>query len=333
MPNLSLLFTLFFPPKPAMTEKDIPDLTGKVFAITGATSGIGLHLAKLLYAAGGTVFMFTRDESLSTKVVEDIRNNTSTTVPHSNGHGSLHRISIDLGDLATVGPAAKSFLEACPRLDILFNNAGIASAPLAYKTAQGLEPHFGTNCAAHHLLTKLLLPALVTTAKTAPQNSVRIIWTGSTTIDMIAPPGGIDMLQVRNPSKDRNQHYAASRVGHWYLASEWDKRFCNKEGLINVVQNPGNLKTRTWRTTPWYLYYLVAPVLYPGINGAYTNLWAAFGDKIALEDGVRHVAPFGRFHPHPREDMVLALKEVEEGGSGRASEFWHWCEEVTKDFV
>jgi hypothetical protein len=36
----------FYPPKPTFTEHDILDLSGKVYLITGGTSGIGLSLAE-----------------------------------------------------------------------------------------------------------------------------------------------------------------------------------------------------------------------------------------------------------------------------------------------
>lgn len=51
------------------------------------------------------------------------------------------------------------------------------------------------------------------------------------------------------------------------------------------------------------------------------------------EDGGRYAIPFGRWHPSPREDILLALKETKDGGTGRAIEFWHWCEEQVKLYV
>ncbi|EHL00116.1 hypothetical protein M7I_3993 [Glarea lozoyensis 74030] len=40
--DLSLIYKQFFPPKPPLTEANLPDQTGKHFIVTGATSGVGI---------------------------------------------------------------------------------------------------------------------------------------------------------------------------------------------------------------------------------------------------------------------------------------------------
>jgi hypothetical protein len=41
----------------------------------------------------------------------------------------------------------------------------------------------------------------------------------------MAPKGGVVMKEVRTPSKQRHEHYSASKAGNWFLAYEWDRRF------------------------------------------------------------------------------------------------------------
>ena len=43
-----------FPPSPTLTEDNLPSQAGKVFIITGGTSGIGYELCRILYQIGGT---------------------------------------------------------------------------------------------------------------------------------------------------------------------------------------------------------------------------------------------------------------------------------------
>ncbi len=43
------------------TQEDIPDLTGKVFVITGANSGLGYECSKTLAEKGATVVMTARN--------------------------------------------------------------------------------------------------------------------------------------------------------------------------------------------------------------------------------------------------------------------------------
>jgi NAD(P)-dependent dehydrogenase (short-subunit alcohol dehydrogenase family) len=327
---LPIIYTQYYPPDPTITEANLPHLDGKVFVVTGATSGVGLELAKMLYAAGGTVYMMNRgDEAKSLKLIEDIKalKHGSSTV------GALQYIPIDLADLSSVPSAVSAFTKSSSRLDVLFNNAGIASAPVGSKTAQGLDPHYGVNMAGPHLLTKLLLPALTYTAKIAPPDSVRVVWNGSLLVEMLAPKGGVRIDQLRNPTGGRHEHYAASRAGNFLLASEWDRRCCRAEGIVSVVQNPGNLQTNIWRTTSRLLYYPASIFLRKPEYGAYTNLWAAFYDGMTADDGGRYIMPNGRWHPGQRKDLLLALKSKDEGGTGQAAEAWDWCEEVGKPFL
>ncbi|RDL42331.1 uncharacterized protein BP5553_02310 [Venustampulla echinocandica] len=328
MASFYTIFTQFFPPKASFTEDDIPSQVGKVFIVTGGSSGVGFELSRILYQAGGTVYCLSHHEGRGLAAIEKIR----STV-HISTLGTLHFIPLDLADLTTISPAIGKFLAAETRLDVLFNNAGRASMPLDYKTVQGLEPHFGINCAGTWLVTHLLAPILTATAKISPPNSVRITWTSSVLVDAMAPKGGVVMKEVRTPSKQRHEHYSASKTGNWFLAYEWNRRFGASTGVVSLALNPGSLKTNTWRTTPWYHYWPYYFILGMPIDGVRTNLWTAFNKDITIDDGGRYVIPWGRWHTTMRPDITAGLKEEKDGGTGRAIEFWNWCEEVTKPFT
>lgn len=325
------IYTQLFPPKPPLTGTNLSSQAGKVFIVTGGSSGVGLELSRILYTAGGTVYMMTRTEAHAVKAIDDIKS-SAAALGLAPTHGVLRFIHLDLADLSSIAASVAAFCAAETRLDVLFNNAGVASAPLDFKTAQGLEPHFGINCVGPFLLTKLLLPTLASTAKQASANSVRVIWTSSLLVDLMAPKGGVTMKQLISPNGNRNEHYSASKAGNWLLASEYHRR-SRDTGIISLTQNPGSLRTNAWRTTPRIYYWPYYPILGRPIDGASTNLWAGLSDDIAFEDGGRYAIPFGRWHPSPREDILLALKEKKDGGTGRAVEFWDWCEEQVKPFV
>lgn len=53
-------YTQFFPPAAVLTEENLPSQQGKVFVVTGATEGLGYQLARILYQAGGTVYITSR---------------------------------------------------------------------------------------------------------------------------------------------------------------------------------------------------------------------------------------------------------------------------------
>lgn len=86
--------------------------------MTGATSGIGLELAKILYSRNATVYVAARS---STRVDTGIR---ATQAAHPSSKGRLASFVIDLADLETVKPAATRFLE---KLHVLVHNAGATS--------------------------------------------------------------------------------------------------------------------------------------------------------------------------------------------------------------
>lgn len=272
--------------------------------------------------------MMTRTKAHALQAIDDIK----TSAAAESTPGIIRFIHLDLADLSSIAASVAAFCAAETRLDVLFNNAGVASSPLDFKTAQGLEPHFGINCVGPFLLTKLLFPVLASTAKHAHANSVRVIWTSSILVDLMAPKGGVTMKQLASPDSNRNEHYSASKAGNWLLASEFHRRF-QDTGILSLTQNPGSLRTNTWRTTPRIYYWPYYPILGRAADGACTNLWAGLSEDVTLKDGGGYAIPFGRWHPSPREDILLALKDKKDGGTGVAVEFWDWCEEQVKTYI
>jgi ribitol 2-dehydrogenase len=87
------------------------DLTGKVAAITGAASGIGLECARALIAAGTRVVLVDRAEDRLREVCAGLGANAIPLV-------------IDLADPASVAGMMPGILEKAGKLDIFHANAG-----------------------------------------------------------------------------------------------------------------------------------------------------------------------------------------------------------------
>ncbi|PQE22145.1 hypothetical protein CJF30_00010744 [Rutstroemia sp. NJR-2017a BBW] len=202
------IFTQLFPPKPTFTEKNVPSLVGKVFIVTGGNSGVGLELVKILYSRGGTVYIASRSTTKIDAAIATIK----SIFPKSSGH--LKSLRVDLSDLRTISACASTFLAQESRLDVLWNNAGIAQAPADSTTAQGHETNMGVNCLGPFLLTKFLLPILLHTAKASPTASVRVVFTSSCIVDVAGPPGGLLLSEhiSGNFSKDKNYNYSSSKA-------------------------------------------------------------------------------------------------------------------------
>ena len=102
------------------------DLFGKSALITGASSGIGEHFSRTLAAAGVNVVLSAR----RTKRLEQI----TSDINASGGEASW--IQLNVTDKSNVEAAFKEATAKCGRLDIVINNAGIASAGSALEISE-----------------------------------------------------------------------------------------------------------------------------------------------------------------------------------------------------
>ena len=110
-------------------------LAGKVCIVTGAASGIGLASAELFAAEGATV------------VAADLA-------------GTPHRV--DVGDEAETRALADAVLGEHGRIDVLFNNAGIAGVGDVEETTLELWEHvMRVNARGVFLMSRAVVPSMV----------------------------------------------------------------------------------------------------------------------------------------------------------------------------
>jgi NAD(P)-dependent dehydrogenase (short-subunit alcohol dehydrogenase family) len=315
-------------PSAPLTEANLPPQTGRVVLITGATAGVGYELSRILYNAGARVYMAARSTSKAETAIAQIKD--AYPSPKVSG-GSLTFLKLDYADLATVKPCALEFLSKETTLHILFNNAGIASAPPKERSKHGLELHMQVNCVGGYLLTKLLSPALEAAAKDAAAGSVRVVFSSSMLVDAKAPDECVPPEELEKPSMDGDRNYAISKAGNWLLATQFAKQLGPK-GVVVLTQNPGNLRTAIFDEVPKVIVWASLPVLFKAIDGAHTSLWSAFSSDVTIADGGRYVVPWGKWHDNHRPQQLMAIKDESEGGKGYAKHFFEWCDTKTKEF-
>src|SRR5215211_692957 len=131
-----------------VTEKVSGGMGGKVFLITGGTSGIGKAAATALAAMGAEVVVTGRSEERGEAAVEEIR--------RASGNEGVSLMFADLTVQAEVRKLAEEFGRSHDRLDVLVNNAGAVFSKRG-ETADGIERTFALNHLAPFLLTNLLL--------------------------------------------------------------------------------------------------------------------------------------------------------------------------------
>lgn len=125
------------------TAADLPDLSGKVVVVTGASSGIGQITARELAGAGACVVLAVRDTAKGHRC--------AAAMP-----GPVEVRQLDVSELASVRRFAAAWEGP---LDVLVNNAGVMDVPL-FRTTEGLDIQTATNSLGPFLLTNLLLPHL-----------------------------------------------------------------------------------------------------------------------------------------------------------------------------
>ncbi|KAI0867753.1 putative estradiol 17 beta-dehydrogenase [Hypoxylon argillaceum] len=348
MPSLSTVISHFFPPKPAFTEKDVPDLEGKVCIVTGSNTGIGKETARVLYAKNAKVGHYTitnpwqpavrsyrstiRDQGATG--YEDIKKSASGS------KGSLVFLQLDLADLPGVKTAAEAFLAREEKLHTLINNAGvmIGLTEPPPKTSQGHELSLGVNCVGTLLFTRLVTPALqaAAAASTSETKAVRVVWLSSFTLELRAHEDyGLrtDNLDYHNPLPN-TERYGLSKCGVWCLGVEYARRYgSGQDGISSVIINPGNFKSELQRDQGWGIKLITFLVGYPAALGANTELFAAYSPEAAAADVTKTwVGPFGRVLPL-RQDLCQATKPETNGGTDGAKKFWDWTEEQIKGYL
>lgn len=326
--KLSSQLSQFFPPSPAFTEKDIPFQKGKVFLVTGGTSGIGFELAKILYARGGTVYITGRTDEKAKKAVQDIQASVGER------DGQIDYIILNLDDLASIKESAETFMAKESKLDVLWNNAGVAQPPVGALSKQGFELQLATNCLGPFLFTQMLIPLLdAAVALNGPSfpGAVRVVWLSSQVAELSSPLDGIVMTELRNTPQDNARNYQNSKVGGWFLSTEFARRYGDERGIVSVAMNPGAANTNLLRNSRWSKI-LRWPLLYNPNLAALTELYAGLSPDINLENNGCYVIPWGRIHttvaPHLRDAM--RVKDV--GGTGKAEQFWEFCQDKTKGY-
>jgi retinol dehydrogenase 12 len=186
----------------------------------------------MLYQKNGTVYMAARSESKIKTAIESIKKEFPSST------GRLDSVVVDLSDLRTVRPAAQDFLAREGRLDVLFHNAGVMLTSNGAQGAQGHELRMATNCLGPQLLTDLLAPLMVQTARDqgSQKDSVRIVWVSSM-VNANGQKGGIIWDETLDKPKVLPvgmQQYMQTKVGMVYLAHEWGERLAG-DGIVSVV--------------------------------------------------------------------------------------------------
>jgi NAD(P)-dependent dehydrogenase (short-subunit alcohol dehydrogenase family) len=92
-------------------------LRDKNIIVTGASKGIGEGVAKLLAELGAKVYLVARNKEALSSVCAEITQKGGNAAP----------FTADLRDVADIRRCAEEISSVCPKIDVLFNNAGMGN--------------------------------------------------------------------------------------------------------------------------------------------------------------------------------------------------------------
>ncbi|HEV8605047.1 MAG TPA: SDR family oxidoreductase [Tepidisphaeraceae bacterium] len=123
-------------------------LTDKIAVVTGAASGIGEAIARVLAAAGAEVVVEDRKVDEGKRVVESIRA----------AGGKARFIELDVADEKSCQAAGREV----GKCDVLINNAGIGHVGTILTTSgEEMDQLYGVNVKGVHFMSKVFAPGMV----------------------------------------------------------------------------------------------------------------------------------------------------------------------------
>ena len=129
-------------------------MQGKTVVLTGGTSGIGEATALALAEKGADLALTCRSRERGEA--------TQKRIEAAAGRDCVRLFEVDFESLNAVQTVAHELRDALPRIDVLVNNAGITMLRREL-TVDGFEKTFAVNHLAPFLLTRELLPKILTT--------------------------------------------------------------------------------------------------------------------------------------------------------------------------
>lgn len=248
-------------PRGDWSLSDMPSQEGRIFVVTGGTSGIGYESAKALAAAGATVVIAARNPARGEEAIASIRQESPGA--------QVYFEALDLGDLASVDAFGQRLDATLPRIDGLINNAGIMEPPERGVSVDGFEMQFAVNYLGHFALTAELLPLL------QKSDAPRVV-----TLSSIAAGRNDAAIHFDDLQFERAYYpalaYRQSKLACLMFARELQRRSdAAGWGLRSIASHPGVSRTNLQVNNGFIRRNVMRFVLQPAARGALPTLYAA----------------------------------------------------------
>ena len=242
-------------------------MAGRVCAITGASSGLGLETARALAGMGATVALLCRSAERGEAARAEIAAAT--------GNRDLHVVACDLANLDSVRAAAAELLARFDALHVLVNNAGLMLMQRRI-TVDGLEETFQVNHLSAFALTALVRERLQASAP------ARVI-TVSSIAHRAAQLDFEDLMSER--LYDGLYVYARSKLANVLFTYELARRL-EDSGVTANTLHPGLVRTGFGHNNGFAMRAFMTLSQLPPLassprRGARTQVWLACAPEVA----------------------------------------------------
>jgi NAD(P)-dependent dehydrogenase (short-subunit alcohol dehydrogenase family) len=294
---------------PPWSVDDIPDQSGRTALVTGANSGLGLHTSIALARKGARVLMACRNPSKADEALARLQDEAPGA--------RAELVALDLASLQSVRAAAADVSSRTPRLDVLYDNAGVMAIPRG-QTADGFEMQIGTNHLGHFALTGLVMPLLLAA------NDARVVVVSSDAHKIGRMR--FDDLQAEK-SYGRWSAYGQSKLANLLFTRELNRRGGGR--LKAVAAHPGyaatNLQSNYGNPVVDLFMRIGNRVLAQSDEaGAWPQLYAGTMPDVS---GGEYFGPSGVFGLRGTPDRDTPTKAAQDDASARR--LWDVSEELT----
>lgn len=242
----------------------------RVAVVTGASGGIGRHVALGLARSGLHVVLVVRDPARGEAAQAFIAR-------HAGGDATTELEAADLSDPAEARAAGERIAARHPEVAVLVNGAGVI-ADRRRVTGAGHEYTFAVNVLAPHALTRALEGALRAGAPS------RVVHVGSAASDGAT-------LDLDDLMLDRGwgavRAYSRSKLAMMMDGFEWARRLAGT-GVVAHVVHPGGVATGIGDVPGWMglAWRALKPFLLSPQQGATPVLAAALNPEAAHTTGL-----------------------------------------------
>ena len=245
---MSFVYTQLFVTPPYPTE----DFSGKTVIVTGSNVGLGLEAARhIVRLNAAKVVLAVRNTSAGETAKKSIESTTGRT-------GVCEVWKLDLASYDSVQAFAKRADRELPRLDVLLENAGLATDKFA--VAEGQERTVTVNVISTFLLALLLLPKLRETAKKNGTTSVLTIVSSEVHTFTKLPEwkAGPNIFETLADEKisDMKSRYPVSKLLEVLSVREMAPKMKKENGVVLNMMNPGLCHSELARNAGWTLWLM-----------------------------------------------------------------------------